>query len=79
MRGLIEPSHEYDIWEAKQEEAYQRLIKGKRCRDCFNCNEPGKEFTNPEGIGWCEEASEFVYLDELVEGSGCESFDGWGD
>lgn len=76
MRGLVEPSHDYDVWEAKQEEAYRRLIHGKTCRDCYYCNEPDNSFENRERIGWCEEDCEFVCLDELVSDKGCETFYG---
>ena len=71
----IDPAREYDIYCARQEKAYRELIANAICANCYNCEQPGDEWENPERMGYCTLSGEFVSLDESVEDIGCEDFE----
>ena len=75
MSYKMEPAYEYDLWEARREARYAAMTRGMRCRDCIWCHDPADYGIKGEKVGWCEDGEEFVYLDELVNHKGCETFD----
>ena len=72
----IDPAREYDIWCARQEEAYQARIAEATCEDCDNCVKPDERYLkNTDRLGYCKEMGEFVSLDDTPEEYDCEDFE----
>jgi hypothetical protein len=69
-------SRDYDLWRGRKDAEYESLIAGKACGDCGMCAKPGGEFENAEGIGWCLEDEDFVFIGESVDDKGCPFFEG---
>ena len=68
---LAEPHEWFAYYDARREEEYQALIRGKTCLDCGRCRKCKK---HPD-TGFCMEDGDFVYDDEYVKDIGCECFE----
>lgn len=75
MRDNIPEPHEIaDAYYARQEEAWERLIKNATCADCEHYTAaPDKWVSTP--CGWCSVDEDFIEGEESVKRLGCESFD----
>jgi hypothetical protein len=72
----IDPAREWDLYCDRQEQAYRAYIEGKTCEDCGHCVKPDESWwENPERMGYCTVACDFVSLDDSVEDEGCEDFE----
>lgn len=71
-RQFSEPHAWWDEYDARREEQYRELIKGKTCLDCGKCRICERTPT----IGYCVEDGEFRYDTDNVEQAGYECFRG---
>jgi len=65
-----EPHEWWEEYDARREEAYRALVKGKTCLDCGKCRVCERD----AGIGYCTEDGEFRYADDIPEKEGMECF-----
>lgn len=53
--------------------------RGRKCGECLRIEVPDDSFDNPDAIGWCTAADEFVSQDDYITDHDCYGFEeaGW--